>query len=146
ESRRLCEAELTKRRISLFTTPDEDTGSTNAFYGWMKVGFAMFEAARGIPALETFPYAVAVAIHGHCPRGTKNQTRRAALRDVGIDPRELRTIDQVDAALCAYTAWMWLRGQSVSVGNEEQGQITVPVTQLLDHYLKADAFGAGAAT
>ena len=51
---------------------------------------------------------------------------------------ELRNIDQVDAALCAYTAQTWLRGGAVSVGDMEDGQITLPVTALLDHYLKAD--------
>jgi predicted nuclease with RNAse H fold len=134
--RRECESELTKRSISLFSTPDEARGTASAFYAWMRVGFEMFRAARHYPTLETFPYAVAVVIDGRRRAGTKRQIRLAALASVGVVTRELRTIDQIDAALCAYTAWAWKCGTSVNVGNEGEGQITLPVAALLDCYPK----------
>jgi predicted nuclease with RNAse H fold len=139
--RRRCERELTQRAINLFTTPDEATGTSNAFYAWMQVGFEMFRAAHGYPTLETFPYAVAVVINGQRIDGTRRQTRLAALAAVGIDTRELRTLDQIDAALCAYTAWAWVNGVSVSVGDESEGQITLPASALLDRYGKGKARG-----
>ena len=135
---RACETALTGRGINLFTTPDEANGSASTFYAWMEVGFEMFAAADAYSPLETFPHAVAVAIHGHLPRETKPVTRRAALRSVGINVSALRNIDQVDAALCAYTAWAWTRGETVSVGDPAEGQITLPGTTLLDRYRKPD--------
>lgn len=134
--RRDCERELTRRAVNLFTTPDEATGTANPFYAWMQVGFDMFEAAQGYPTLETFPHAIAVAIHGRKPPGTKRATRLAALQAAGIDTGELRNIDQIDAALCAYTAWNWIHGNAISVGDDEEGQITLPVTTLLDRYAR----------
>lgn len=131
---RACERELTRRGISLFTTPDAAKGTASAFYAWMEVGFQMFTAADAYSPLETFPHAIAVAIHGHLPRETKRASRLAALRSVGVEVAALRNIDQIDATLCAYTAWCWTRGQSVSVGDPEEGQITLPVTVLRDRY------------
>jgi predicted nuclease with RNAse H fold len=131
---RRCERELTRRAINLFTTPDEVTGTTNAFFAWMTVGFEMFEAAQGYPTLETFPHAIALAIHGCKPPGTKRAVRMSALERVEVDTRELRNIDQIDAALCAYTAWAWLDGNAISVGDEGEGQITLPGTSLLESY------------
>src|SRR5262245_1981709 len=134
--RRECESELTKRSISLFSTPDEERGTANSFYAWMRVGFEMFWAARRYPTLETFPYAAAVVIDGHRRAGTKRQVRLRALASVGVVTRELRTIDQIDAALCAYTAWEWKFGTHVNVGNEGEGQITLPAAALLDSYAR----------
>jgi predicted nuclease with RNAse H fold len=135
-TRRECERELTSRSLSLFTTPDEEQGVTSSFYSWMQVGFEMFEAARGYPTLETFPHAVAVVIAGRRSAGTKRQTRLAALATAGVVTRELRTIDQIDAALCAYTAWCWTKGDVVSLGNATEGQITLPGSALLDRYVR----------
>ena len=94
--------------ISVFTTPDEATGTAKAFYAWMETGFAMFAGAAGFPTLETFPHAVAVALRGSRPErrtpeapGREATWRRAALEESGIDSSHLRSIDEIDAALCA---------------------------------------------
>jgi len=136
DGRRRCERELTRRAINLFTTPDAATGSTNAFYAWMQVGFEMFEAAKEYRPLETFPHAVSVAINGFLPNDSKRVSRVAALHTVGVDTQELRTIDQIDAALCAYTAWCWIKGDAISVGDDAEGQITLPGSSLLDRYTR----------
>ena len=133
---RKCEQELTRRAISLFTTPDEAAGTTNPFYAWMQVGFEMFEVAKEYGPLETFPHAIAVVINGCLPKDGKRASRVAALHAIGVDTRELRTIDQVDAALCAYTAWCWRNGDALSVGDDVEGQITLPVAALLDRYTR----------
>lgn len=131
-----CEKELTRRGINLFTTPDEARGLASAFYAWMQVGFEMFAAADGYAPLETFPHAIAVSIHGHLPLETKRVTRLAALRAVGVDTSELKNLDQIDGALCAYTAWAYTQGDTVSVGDPAEGQITLPGPTLLDRYRK----------
>ena len=136
DGRRTCEGELTRRAINLFTTPDEATGTTNPFYAWMQVGFEMFEVATEYRPLETFPHAVAVAINGCLPKEGKRSSRVAALHTVGVDTRELRTIDHVDAALCAYTAWCSIRGDVISIGDVAEGQITLPVAVLPDRYTR----------
>jgi predicted RNase H-like nuclease len=69
------------------------------------------------------------------PSDGKRPSRVAALHTVGVDTRELRTIDQIDAALCAYTAWCWINGDAMSVGDEQEGQITLPVTSLPERYV-----------
>jgi predicted nuclease with RNAse H fold len=96
----------------------------------------MFEVAKEYEPLETFPHAIAVAINGCLPKNGKRASRVAALHAVGVDTRELRTIDQVDAALCAYTAWCWTKGDAISVGDDVEGQITLPVAALLDRYAR----------
>jgi predicted nuclease with RNAse H fold len=136
DGRRQCERELTRRAINLFTTPDETAGTTNSFYAWMQVGFEMFEVAREYAPLETFPHAVAVALNGCLPKDGKRASRVAALNSVGIDTRELRTLDQVDAALCAYTAWCSINGDAIIVGDEAEGHITLPGPSLLDRYTR----------
>jgi predicted RNase H-like nuclease len=96
----------------------------------------MFDAAKRYHPPETFPHAIAVAINGRLPTASKRVSRLAALQAVGVETSGLRTIDQIDAALCAYTAWSWLKGESISVGDETEGQITLPGTSLLDRYAK----------
>jgi predicted nuclease with RNAse H fold len=135
EKRRDCERELTRRGICLFTTPNEARGVGHPFYEWMTIGFDLFEAARGSSTLETFPHAIALAIHAGKPPGNKRAVRISALERVDVETRALRNIDQIDAALCAYTAWAWLNGNAISVGDEREGQITLPGVALLDRYV-----------
>ena len=126
----------------LFSTPTKERGSGHKFYTWMEVGFEMFEAAKDYDPLETFPHAVAVTLRGCLPaagvtkRGrSKREWRLEALRKHRVDVTTLRTIDEVDAALCAYTAWCWINGDGMSVGDEVEGRITLPVTSLPERYL-----------
>jgi predicted nuclease with RNAse H fold len=130
---RWCERELQQLGVSIFTTPDAARGMTNAFYDWMRTGFAMFEGARDYPTLETFPHATAIALLGRRPeRGllrdphAKRAWRLAALDAARVDTRELRTLDEIDAALCAVTAHAHLAGEAVTLGNAAEGVLTLP--------------------
>jgi predicted nuclease with RNAse H fold len=130
---RACERALTARGISVFTTPDATRGEASAFYDWMRTGFAMFAGAQGCPTLETFPHAVAVALHGARPaRGLlrrpaeKRTWRQRALAGAGVDTGALRTIDQVDAALCALVGHRFLAGRTVALGDPAEGTIILP--------------------
>jgi predicted nuclease with RNAse H fold len=130
---RACERALTARGISIFRTPDAARGEANRFYDWMRTGFAMFAGAAPYPALETFPHATAVAVMGTRPeRGllrdpaAKRAWRRRALETAMVDHSELRTIDEIDAALCALTGRAYLVGTAVELGDREEGVIVVP--------------------
>lgn len=134
DGRRSCEQALSARGISVFTTPNAEKGETNPFYAWMQTGFAMFDAARGIPTLETFPHAVAIALRGRAPeRGLlkhpteKRAWRRAALAEAGVDTAHLRSIDEIDAALCAVTGRWHLAGRTEALGDPTDGVLTVPL-------------------
>lgn len=132
--RRACERALTEHRISVFSTPDAARGAANPFYDWMRTGFEMFAAVAGYPTLETFPHAVAIALRGERPEGSlmkhparKRAWRREALEAVGVDTVALTTIDEIDAALCAVTAWWYRDGRTVDLGDPDEGVITLPV-------------------
>jgi predicted RNase H-like nuclease len=102
----------------------------------MRTGFAMHAAARELPTpvvLETFPHAVAVALRGARPEGSllkrpaeKRRWRRAALEAAGLPTARLRTIDEIDAALCAVTGWYHLEGRTETFGDGTDGVIVVP--------------------
>src|ERR1700730_6977355 len=48
----------------------------------------------------------------------------------GIDTRELRTGDEVDAALAAFTGVLALRGEFRAVGDPAEGVIVIPAAAL----------------
>ncbi|MBM3660869.1 MAG: DUF429 domain-containing protein [Actinobacteria bacterium] len=132
--RRSCEAALSARGISVFSTPDAGRGEANPFYDWMRTGFAMFAAVDTCPTLETFPHAVAIALRGERPVGSllkrpaeKLAWRRTALARAGVDITALRTIDEVDAALCAVTGLWHLDGRTEALGDPADGVLTLPV-------------------
>lgn len=132
--RRECERALAQRGISVFTTPDAERGAASEFYAWMRTGFAMFAAADPLPTLETFPHAVAIALRGHAPEqgllrrpALKRQWRREALEAAGVDTSALRSIDEIDATLCAITGLRFLEGRTESLGDPAEGVLTVPL-------------------
>ena len=90
--------------------------------------------AAAHPTLETFPHAVAIALRGGPPEhgllkhpAAKKAWRRAALDAAGVDHSALRTIDEIDAALCAITGRRFLEGRTVELGDPAEGVLTVPV-------------------
>ena len=142
---RACERELLRRGLRLYVTPTaEDAG--NAFYDWMRTGFDCFTAAAragyrpyvgdngfGGCVLEVFPHAVTVALRGHAPHpgaGGRTRARRewraGALAAAGVDISELRTLDQIDAALAALTGLCALEGAVVAFGDATDGYIVLP--------------------
>ena len=83
--------------------------------------------------LETFPHATAIALLGRRPeRGllrdprAKRAWRLAALGAADVDADELRTLDEVDAALCAVTGRAHLSGDAVTLGSPAEGMLTLP--------------------
>ena len=131
---RQCERELQRLGVSIFTTPNAARGTANAFYDWMRTGFAMFDGARDYTTLETFPHVTSVALLGRRPeRGllrdprAKRAWRLAALDIARVETALLRTIDEIDAALCAVTGRAYLSGDAIELGDPVEGLLTLPL-------------------
>jgi predicted RNase H-like nuclease len=82
----------------------------------------------GRVCFETFPHAVTCAMLGIDVASAKKKRvqRRQILEDAGIDATSLKSIDAVDAALCALTASYVLAGYAKTYGDSEEGHIFGP--------------------
>ena len=141
---RLTERELRAFGIHAYGTPSDPKKADNAFYNWMRVGMKAFEAAetagfaryRNGPvtgtALEVFPHASCVVLAGCLPpkNTTKQEWRRQVLRVNGVAADELRSLDQVDAALAALTGLYALRSRFTALGDPREGVIVLPAHSL----------------
>jgi predicted nuclease with RNAse H fold len=138
---RRAERELAKERIFSFATPTRERAlaNTTGFYGWMFCGERIYQAlapgypllrgeAKGPVCFETFPHAITCAVLGRDVASAKQKKaqRRKLLEDAGIATAALKSIDAIDAALCALTARYYLQGQTRAYGDEESGYILVP--------------------
>ncbi|MCG5076251.1 DUF429 domain-containing protein [Paraburkholderia sp. RG36] len=142
-SGRLAERELARQHIHCFATPTQEQAksSPSGFYDWMLCGELVYHAfAAAYPLLndreyegnrvtfETFPHAIACSVLGRETVSAKRKLveRRKLLETVGINPLPLRSIDSIDAALCAWTAGRLVAGHARSYGDAAGGYIHVP--------------------
>ena len=141
---RTTERELKLLGIQAYYTPDKATGETNAFYAWMRNGMAAFRAAEraGYPAyragtigghaLEVFPHATVTVLGGCVPparqtSAAKRAWRAGVLRAQHVPTAQLRTLDQVDAALAALTGIVALELRDpFAPGMPDEGRIVLP--------------------
>lgn len=154
---RMTERELLRFGIRAFGTPSDPEKADNAFYDWMRVGMAAFAAiSRSFPryrngpvagsAIEAFPHASAVVLGGCLPpHGAKKRAwRERILRAHGVEAGELRSLDQVDAALAALTGMFALQGRFTALGDPREGAIVIPTRTLpATMYRRAVAEGRG---
>lgn len=143
EAGRQAERALAQQRISLFATPTRELAlaSKSGFYEWMFNGERIYDvfvprfplytnAAKSIGRVcfETFPHAITCALlkNEAVSAKQKRTQRRQVLEEAGIRTISLRSIDEVDAALCALTANLLLEGKVVAHGDEPGGFIVVP--------------------
>lgn len=140
---RPCERELSKVGISAFATPGVAVGRRHPFYGWMLNGAELFRLLRRHYQLfdgrhstqapvcfETFPHAVACALAGRTLSAKKKRVdRRRLLSQAGMAIESLNNIDEIDAALCAFTAQQFLAGAFRAYGDDQEGFIVVPRIQ-----------------
>ena len=141
---RLAERELKLLGIQAYYTPDRAAGERNGFYSWMRNGMAAFRAAEraGFPAyragsiagsaIEVFPHASATVLAGCLPPSrqhpaSKRTWRAAVLTAQHVPIAQLRTLDQVDAALCALTGIIALELRDpFAPGAPDEGRIVLP--------------------
>lgn len=138
---RRTENELAALNVHAFRTPSEDH-ATGRQFDWIREGIALFEllAALGYPlatsgpyrgsAIEVFPHASAAVLAGCLsPSGLhKKAWRERVLRMQGVRTEELRTLDQVDAALAALTGVLVLAGRHFAPGDPREGTIVLPAS------------------
>jgi predicted nuclease with RNAse H fold len=143
---RRTEQALRRLGIQSFGTPSEERKADKPFYSWMRVGFRAFEVARdrGYPryrsgsavgtAIEVFPHASAVVLAGCLPHNAamKREWRTSVLRSKGVRVADLRSTDQVDAALAALTGHLALGGTFIAPGDPDEGVIVLPVSDVPD--------------
>jgi predicted nuclease with RNAse H fold len=136
---RPCEQELARLGISAFSTPSAIVGEAHPFYRWMVNGIALYtqlvshyrlydggSQVSGPVCFETFPQAIACALAGtRLSARNKRVDRRCVLKRAGI-AEPLRSIDEVDAALCALSAEHVLAGRFTVLGDPDEGYILLP--------------------
>lgn len=140
---RAAERALAKDDIFCFSTPTREKATSNAsgFYNWMLNGEKVFQAFASVYPLltsrdqhdgkvsfETFPHAITCSVRGRKNTSAKRKRveRRGLLSIVGINLATLKSIDAVDAALCAWTAACLLDDSTTFYGESESGYIVVP--------------------
>lgn len=144
---RLTENELARLNIHSFRTPSAEHAADRHF-DWMREGIAVFEilAELGYPlatgrpyeghAIEVFPHASATVLAGClAPKGMRKRAwRERVLRMQGVRTDELRTMDQLDAALAALTGSLVLGGRESHLGDPGEGVIVLPVAAPAPRY------------
>ena len=138
--RRACEGELALLGISAFPTPSRAIGEVHPFYGWMLNGsglfrrlspyYGLYDGGGTVPdrlCFETFPQAIACALAGRTLSARhKRADRRSLLRQAGIVTEALTNVDELDAALCALAACLFVAGAFNAYGDKAEGFIVVP--------------------
>ena len=135
---RAGERALLAMGIHCYFTPSDPERYARPFYGWVREGERAFAAvaAAGYPlyrggrtvrrrALEVFPHATAVLLGGD-PALAKRERRWRVLESCGVDTAELRSTDQLDAALAALTGLLALEGRSTALGDPAEGVVVIP--------------------
>jgi predicted nuclease with RNAse H fold len=140
---RAAEKQLARERIFSFSTPPRERAQANAsgFYGWMFNGERVYQAlaethpllpdahySGGRVSFETFPHAITCAMLGIGVASAKRKRhqRRQLLEEAGVATSSLKSIDAVDAALCALTGTFLLKGKTAAYGDGAGGYILVP--------------------
>jgi predicted nuclease with RNAse H fold len=154
---RLIERQLQALGIHIYACPADPGDHT--FYRWMRVGFEAFGAAAAVgyplyrggqlaprQAIEVFPHASAVVLRGSIPaKGVRKlEWRGRVLREAGVHTENLRTVDQIDAALAAVTGLRCLEGGFCTVGEEGQAVLVLPISELPgQRYVRDPSAAAG---
>lgn len=140
---RPAERELMAKKIWCFSTPSRKVAETHPkdYFRWMLNGAELFKHLESNHTLftgnsrrmmrpvcfETFPQAVACALAGAIVSAKqKRSVRRDLLNRAGVDTSNLKTIDEIDAALCALAAHFFALGTFKTYGEPETGLIIVP--------------------
>jgi predicted nuclease with RNAse H fold len=144
---RRTERELRRFGIQSFGTPSDPKKASSVFYDWMRAGFEVFEAVGRVGfaryasgpvagrAIEVFPHATAVVLAGCLPPSEttdrmKREWRRGVLAAQGVATEDIRSSDQVDAALAALTGLYALGGKCFAPGDPLEGVIVLPAATL----------------
>jgi predicted nuclease with RNAse H fold len=140
---RSAERELMAEKIWCFSTPSREAAEKHPkdHFGWMINGAALYADLETSHVLfddksqrtaqpicfETFPQAIACALAGKIVSAKKKRRlRRYILSCANVDTSKFTNIDQIDAALCAFTAYQFALGNYKCYGDATSGCIVVP--------------------
>jgi predicted nuclease with RNAse H fold len=151
---RETERQLAMLGIRSFNTPSRERGEASRFYDWMRTGFDVFAAAEraGFPrydgravagtAMEVFPHATETVLAGCLPplEADKRAWRLRLLRRQEVRVTELRSLDQIDAALAALTGLLALElKEPFAPGIPAEGLIVLPTRVPPGVYARCEA-------
>lgn len=141
---RPAECALMKEKIGCFSTPTRERAENHPKdnFRWMLKGAELFanlveakyplfngagrQQSREL-CFETFPQAIACALAGQIVAAKqKRRIRRHLLNQANVDTRKLTNIDEIDAALCAFTAHQFAHDNYRCYGDAVGGFIVVP--------------------
>jgi predicted nuclease with RNAse H fold len=156
---RACDAELARRRISIYQVPTRAVAEeADGLYTWMETGWEYFREltrrgfeppARGAmpgllgqapAALEVYPHATFAALLGGTPPPKSSRAglrvRIAVLRASGMVWDEYYDHDSLDALAGVLTAWRFVQGRAAPLGDDRDGHIWLPVppAEILESY------------
>ncbi|MEB3200366.1 MAG: DUF429 domain-containing protein [Synechococcaceae cyanobacterium] len=139
---RPCERQLNARGIRCFASPSRAAAVAHPsdYYGWMLQGEALYRELEtshpllgalppaGPACFETFPHAITWQLRGgEASAAHKRPQRLALLQQAGLDPTPFRSMDLIDAALCALAAHHLASGGAcLACGEPESGLIVLP--------------------
>jgi len=138
---RAAERDLKRDGIQCFATPtlSQATNHPTGYYAWMLNGAALYAALRRDyrpfdggsvskrVCFETFPQAIACTLAGAYVSAKEKRTlRRRLLERAGLDCSMLESIDEIDAALCAWAALAVANGRFRAHGAVRDGLIVLP--------------------
>ncbi|MFM1956517.1 MAG: hypothetical protein RIR20_1337 [Pseudomonadota bacterium] len=138
---RKAERDLVNNGMRCFYTPTRDLAKESHFYDWVFNGELIYKKLE-LPifmgnkisspcVIETFPHAIQISLwarHGQsCPEGSKSSIRRKTLAvHANYETKQLRSIDFIDAALCAVSADYFANNQFKAYGCHQDGFIVLP--------------------
>ena len=127
---RECERLLSKRGISSYYTTKK-TFIKPMIY--RSIELARQISSIGTTVIEVYPYASGVALFGS-GLPIKNKNRKAYCSSLTEKISKLvsgisliKSLDQADAVLAAYTGLLWLRGEAEAIGSHDEGYIWLPL-------------------
>lgn len=138
---RQAERDLVKHGMRCFYTPTRTLAAKSHFYDWVFNGERLYQAL-GLPIfmggpnqnpclIETFPHGIQISLCAHNQaaslEGSKLSVRKNTLEvKANYDTSQLKSIDFIDAALCAVTADYFVKHQYIAYGCQTDGFIIMP--------------------
>jgi predicted nuclease with RNAse H fold len=127
---RLCERELSRRGIPCYYTTKRAIIKKMVYRGiWLKDELT----SLGYEVIEIYPYASKIYLFGSLPKKSTKEGRRALqerlyglIAQIPHPDEELLSHDLLDAALAAYTAYLYAKGATQALGCAEESFIHIP--------------------
>jgi len=123
---RICERLLSKRGISSYYTTKK-TFIKRMIYRSIELK-RQFER-QGLEVIEIYPYASWMTLFGKLPKKTTPEglsARKDKLQTVLTNMALVRTHDQADAAIAAYTGYLYAIREAQGVGDVSEGFLWIP--------------------